>query len=183
MTLHEPATLTDQIYEAAFVPELWPSVMERLCTFSGGIGASVHTTDFRQVAAWVSNESYRGVFSAWLAEGWPARSERPRRLVKVPHAGFITVHDVFTAEELRDDVEHNEFLKPRGIGISTGTFIPLPTGDIVVYSIEARLGANPFSAETIAQLDGLRPHLARAGTIAVRLGLESGPAPPPKLSR
>ena len=165
-------TLTDQIYEAALVPELWPTVMEELCAFSGGVGASMFTTDFRQVPSWVSNESYRGVFSDWLSEGWLARAERPRRLIKLPHAGFITVRDVFSDDELRTDVEHNEFLKPRGLGISTGTFIPMPTGDIVVYSIEARLGAHPFTAETIARLDGLRPHLARAGTIAVRLGLE-----------
>jgi DNA-binding CsgD family transcriptional regulator len=48
----------------------------------------------------------------------------------------------------------------------------MPTGEMVSFSFERWLASGRPSAANIAILDGLRPHLARAGLIAARLRLE-----------
>lgn len=165
-------SLVDAVYEAAIVPELWPATLKQLANAAGAYGTCLFTTNFKQVSDWVCSAEVNGLFEDWLAEGWPTRAERPRRLVAANHAGFITELDVFTPEELERDIEHNEFLKPRGFGLSSGTFIPMPSGDVVVYSIETRLGQSALDRATLSRLNRLRPHLARSGALAVRLGLE-----------
>jgi DNA-binding CsgD family transcriptional regulator len=172
MLAHDDETLVDAVYEAAIIPELWPETLKQLSSAAGAYGTCLFTTNFKQVSNWVCSTEVNSLFKDWLAEGWPTRAERPRRLVASNHAGFVTELDVFTLEELEHDVEHNEFLKPRGFGLSSGTFIPMPSGDVVVYSIETRLGQPALDNATIARLNALRPHLARSGALAVRLGLE-----------
>jgi DNA-binding CsgD family transcriptional regulator len=48
----------------------------------------------------------------------------------------------------------------------------MPTGDIAIYVLQKALGIREYETAEIARLNELRPHLARAGLIAARLGLE-----------
>lgn len=164
--------LTDRIYEATFVPEKWPAVLHDIARGVDAVGMVLFTTDLRQVSRWTASDAVRQAMMDWVAEGWQARTQRTPRLVGRQHAGFITEADVFEPSEIEQDVEHQEFLKPRGLGLAAGTFIPMPTGDVAVYSIERPHGLPAMSAADIARLDAIRPHLARAAAVAVRLGLD-----------
>lgn len=165
-------TLVDDVYEAALIPERWPQLLHKLSDVVDGFGASIFTTDFRQVPRWIASPTMQQVFSDWISEKWIERSQRPRRLTQLQHAGFIAEQHVFTPGEKDNDDEFVNFLKPRKLGIGTGTFIPMPTADVVIYSIERKIDQPPITNEELSRLDMLRPHLARAGAIAVRLGLE-----------
>jgi DNA-binding CsgD family transcriptional regulator len=164
--------MIDKIYEAAFVPEMWPDLLQELAAFVDGEGAMLFTTDLQNVSRWTASESVHQVMIDWIDGGWQAKTRRTHKLVSLRHAGFITESDVFSPEELETDPEHVEFLNPRGLGLSAGTFIPMPTGDVVVYSIERAKHLPGMSRAELDRLDAIRPHLARAGTIAVRLGME-----------
>lgn len=59
------------------------------------------------------------------------------------------------------------------LGSQLSTLIPMPSGEIVGYTFERMLDRGRHDPANIAFLDELRPHLARAGLIAARLGLES----------
>lgn len=172
MDEHGLKALVDRIYEAAFVPEMWPSVLHDIARASDAVGMILFTTDLRQVSRWTASEGVRQAMMEWVAEGWQARTQRTPRLVAHQHAGFITEADVFGPGEIERDPEHEEFMKPRGLGLSAGTFIPMPTGDFAVYSIERPIGLGAMTPAEIARLDALRPHLARAAAVAVRLGLD-----------
>jgi DNA-binding CsgD family transcriptional regulator len=63
-------------------------------------------------------------------------------------------------------------MRKKGIGWFAGTVVQGLTGDLVAFSWERWCKDGPFSADTIAALDPLRPHLARAALISGRLGLE-----------
>ncbi|BAT61062.1 bacterial regulatory proteins, luxR family [Variibacter gotjawalensis] len=170
--MRDPNDLIDNIYEAALVPEHWPTALGQVAETIGAEGAVVFTTNFQRVSHWSASASINQVMQDWLAAGWHLKAERTRRMVGAGHPGFITEQHIFTAEELAADPEHREFLKPRGLGgIAAGTYIPMPSGDVVVYSVE-RGAETPLSAEDIGRLDELRPHLARAGALGARVGLD-----------
>jgi DNA-binding CsgD family transcriptional regulator len=89
----------------------------------------------------------------------------------VNHAGFVGDHDLFTPEEMDRDPAYAYFRR-HGFGWCAGTVIQAPSGDLMVFSWENAFRDGPFKPETIAALDPLRAHLARAALISGRLGLE-----------
>lgn len=171
-SLHSEEILIDKIYEAAFIPEIWPELLQNIADTVDSVGGTVFVTDLSRVPRWISSRSIHGVLTDWVMDGWITKNQRTHRMVALGHAGFVTASDVFSPDELAADREHQEFLRPRGLGSSTGTFIPMPTGEVIVYSFERGHHLPPITRAEIGVVDSLRPHLARTGAIAARLGLE-----------
>jgi len=77
---------------------------------------------------------------------------------------------------LIDDEKENDPAQIRyrsmGIGAHVGTTIPMPSAELVIFVQQRRIEDGPYERRQIKQLNRLRPHLARASMIAVRLGLE-----------
>src|SRR5262249_1022171 len=63
-------------------------------------------------------------------------------------------------------------LRKHGGGVGTGTVIPAPSGDLIIFNIERSYKKGFVDREVLPALDSLRPHLARSACLAVRLGLE-----------
>jgi DNA-binding CsgD family transcriptional regulator len=80
-----------------------------------------------------------------------------------------------SAEEIERDPER---IKLRAIGIGTNicTTIPMPTGELVTFVFQRWLKDGTCDQATLDLLSGFRPHLARAGLVAARLGLEQATA-------
>lgn len=172
--------LIDQIYEAAFVPELWPDVLDDLVAASDSASAAVLI--FRQREAppiyrttAVTRESLDRFVSTdlWRRSGRAAALFNPLLAERI--AQFLYVADYMTAEQLKTcSVEQS--LRDRGLGEQLQTAIPMPSGEIVGFTFEKWVGEGRHSSAQIAAMNGLRPHLARAGLIAARLGLERAEA-------
>ena len=162
--------LIDRIYEAAVVPDLWPSVLDKLNVVGDGYATFLFSITM-QVERWVGSK-LGGYGHDYVAEGWPARTDRPFRLVAARHAGFLGDLDVYTREEMDREPVFNEFLRPRGIGWGAATAIQVPNGDTLIFDVERRIETGPVDRETIGRLDALRPHLARAGLLSARLAFE-----------
>ena len=64
------------------------------------------------------------------------------------------------------------FLWPSGLGWNTATAIKVPTGDVVVLSLERERARGPVDLGVIPHLDALRPHIARSSLLSARLQLE-----------
>lgn len=78
-----------------------------------------------------------------------------------------------------DDVLKDEGywgMQARGLNSEAGTIIPMPTGDLMVFALERWRELGPHETDAILRLNQLYPHLARAGLIACRLGLERAQA-------
>ena len=162
--------LIDSIYEAAALPDLWPSVLDRINEIGEGYASFLFTANPEGVK-WIS--SARGGYAGeYIAEGWPAKTDRAVRLVGARHAGFLGDLDVYTREEMDREPVFVEFMRPRGIGWGAATAISVPSGETLIFDIERLIETGPVSHETIQRLDGLRPHLCRAGFISARLALE-----------
>ena len=164
-------TLTDLIYEAAVLPELWPSVLDQLADIAGAQGSVLITADL-QAYRWINSASLDQVMEDFASGGWARAGERTARLLGARHAGFVIEEDVYTPEELAEDVLIQQFLRPRGLGWGTATAFPLSTGDTLIFSIERRFADGPVPRAATVALDALRPHLGRAALLSARLKLE-----------
>lgn len=162
--------LIDRIYEAAALPDLWPSVLDSVTEVGQGDCTLLFT---------VTREDVRWTYSAkgswcedYAAQGWPAKTDRPFRLLEAQHAGFLGDLDVYTREELDSEPVYRDYLRPLGLGWGVATAIEVPSGNTLIVDVERRWECGPVDRATIARLDELRPHLARAALISARLSLE-----------
>jgi DNA-binding CsgD family transcriptional regulator len=172
MTAFSSDYLIDQIYEAALVPDVWPAALQGVADNAGALGASLFTSDARQMFRWTSSDSIRALMQLWNEQNWQPRSQRPARMLKANRQGFVRDIDVYSMEELQADESWRGFHLPHGIGWAAGTFVKIPTGDVAIFSIEREYVNGPMTVEDVERLDALRPHLARAALLAVRLDFE-----------
>ncbi len=164
--------LVDRIYEAAVLPELWPTVLTSLVSYGGADAAVLFTADLDS-SRFVTTPNFAEPIQAYIDEGWFARTDRTRRLLAKRHAGFVTDLDVFTPEEFAQEPVFREFLNPRGFGMGAASVITVPTGDQLIFDVERAIERGPIPADAVARLDAVRPHLARAATMSARLRLQT----------
>ena len=165
--------LVDRIYEASFVPELWPGILDELAQVAearGGIFFVANT----KVVGWTSSVSLQAGMEEFAKSNIPARGQRGNLLIAARHAGFLTEHDLYTNPDTdrRADPYYSELLIPRGAGWGAGTAIPLPNGDTIFLTVERSITRGPVERAIVEQLDTLRPHLARSALLSARLRLE-----------
>jgi len=164
-------SVVDQIYEAALVPELWPTALTAICGAAGCAGAELLVIEGsgppRFQATPVGEEPIR----ALIESGDWQKCERPATLLARGYCGFIRDHDLLSEEQrMRDPVQRA--LEPYGIGWYTGTFIPMLSGDAATICMQRNLADGYPPDDSVAWMDSVRPHLARAAMIAAMTRLE-----------
>lgn len=164
-TIPDPDLLAD-IYEAAHIPELWPTLLDRLSAVSDGWGGMLFTVT-PEATRWTASSATTAFFDSFLANGWMSRNPLVERGVKRNHAGFLTDLDLFTREELDQEPMYAD-MRRLGGGWHLGTAITVPNGDTLVVNIEGRHEDAPFTRAQAEHLDLYRPHLARAAMLAAR---------------
>ncbi len=163
--------LTDRIYEAGLVPQLWPALLHEIGDAVGGNGGAlfaVHEGYGRSL----NSPNHDGTMSLFMNGGWSQRDRTLPRALALGHPGFVSERDLFTEIELNADEVYRDFFRKHGLDYRAGTIIPMPTGDSVAITIFRTGAQGPVAPQDIQFLDGLRPHLARASLIANRLGFE-----------
>jgi DNA-binding CsgD family transcriptional regulator len=177
--------LIDRIYEAAFVPELWPRVLETTADLSGSANGVIFVFDERapirgrfsdaSPASAEALKDVRPLFDAFLAgDSWKI-SPGVIRMYELQPASFVHVEAFMTEEEIANDPQRIA-ARAVGIGVNLCTAIPLPTGELVTIVFQRWLKDGYYDQAAIERVDQLRPHFARAGMIAARLGLEQAQA-------
>lgn len=165
--------LIDEIYECAFVPELWPKVLDRLAEVSDAVGGTFFVASSTKVESWTASEPLRAGIELFALSGLATRGQRVARLRATQHPGFVLEGDLYDSEEeMAADPVYRELLLPAGLGWGTGTAVPLPTGETLCLTLERFHARGPIEAAIIHQLDMLRPHLARSALVSARLQLE-----------
>lgn len=163
--------LIDLIYEAGVNPEFWPSVLDALTPIAGAEGGVLFAAGTGS-PKWTSSANLHEHMAAFVEEGWAANNSRSAAAFRKGLVGFSTDHDTLPEEEIENDPLYRDFFRPRGFGWSIGTSIVPLTGDVLVISLERRFDLGPVDDACKTILDPLRPHLARAGLLSARLGLE-----------
>ena len=162
---------TDLIYEAAVVPSLWPQALDVLSRQMGAIGTVLFTLS-RGQSRWVASDGLRQGFSDLESKGLIAGNIRlartiERGLTQVP----VSDYDLLDDEEMNRDPLYGHIRK-KGWGWFIGSAIEVPGGDQLVYNVERALKDGPFGADELVEMGAVHPHIARAGILAARIGLE-----------
>ena len=171
----EPESLVDRVYEAAAVPGLWPDVLDAVSAKVEGVGGFLFAIreGYDRV---IHSPGLAQVCHELMHEGWAARDPRLPRALALNPPGFVNDGDLFTDEEIATNDVYINFHRKHGIGYMAGTLIPNPSGDFIAFAFERHQNNGPVPRETVAFLDTLRPHLARASMLAFRIGFEQARA-------
>ena len=164
--------LIDQIYECAFVPELWSGVLGRLGEIATARSNWMFVVNDERSQFVGSNKAIEAAAAMLLQSGEVARSQRLARLVAARHPGFLREVDIYTPEELQADPFYQNYIFPLGLGSAAATLIATPTKDRLVVVFEREYARGPVEPDAIQRLNSLRPHIARSLMTAARLRLE-----------
>jgi DNA-binding CsgD family transcriptional regulator len=167
--MEHDAALIDLIYEAALEPEMWAVALDQASRRTGARGGVLFAADPAKTR-WIASPALQAGMRDFVDQGWLERNTRTARLAGAAHAGYLTDQDIFTSAEMATQPIYGEFLWPRGLRHGAASIIEGPHLDRLVMSFEG------FADEDAAQaakpaLDQLRPHFARAGVVAAKLGL------------
>jgi DNA-binding CsgD family transcriptional regulator len=169
--------LIDRIYECAFVPEHWVRLLDEVTALTGARGGMLYSVDAWDFGDdrrfnWPCSDKVRSMMLNAPSTKFLGESGILRDLFASQHQGFLREIDVCDPGALADDPLYRDVLIPAGLGKSARIFVKAPTGDNLVLSWQREYGKDPFEDSLIAQLDLLRPHLARTMLTSARLQLE-----------
>lgn len=161
----------DQIYEAAFVPEYWPRVLDGLRARTGSASGALMVFDGYQPVGIRTTELSRDTLQKFFSTGDWKRSTKIQHFHANPIRGFVHGDRYFPQHVRQSDSTWAEY-QARGLGLQVGTVIPMPSGELAAFVFERWLRDGPADQAVIEQLDKLYPHPARASLVSARLALE-----------
>jgi DNA-binding CsgD family transcriptional regulator len=163
--------VVDLIYEAAFAAELWPNVLGAVSAISRSASGAIFVfSDHTPVRA-ITEAHVQPLLDEFMAGDTWKFSESVHRMCSAQPASFVRVDDFMTDDEIeRDPVRKSA--TAFGVGSHVCTSVPMPGGELALFVFQRWLKDGIYDHAAIDLLNGLRPHLARAGLVAGRLGLE-----------
>lgn len=166
--------IIDDIYEAAFLPELWPTVLLHIGKLSSSAAGAMFIFDEDRPIRFRATGLVQPEMESFADRTW-RENERLRVFRTKPFTGFVVAHDYFTPEFLVND---NAYLGRAALGFDSqiGTIIPMPTGEIIAFAFDRWRSAGLHSKVDIDVMNRLHPHMARSGMISARLGLQRAAA-------
>lgn len=164
--------LIDHIYEAAFVPDDWERVCEKLSIEVDSFSAALITVNGDQSYRWTCSPNAREGMEQFSNSPLRFQNIRPQRHLQRAASSFLRDIDLMTEDELADDPIYNEFLRPRGLGWTVGDMFQEPAGHMVIFDLIRPTARGPFDTADVDRLNALRPHLARAAMMSSRLEFE-----------
>lgn len=165
------ADIVDKIYEAAFVPEKWPAVLDQVGEMTGSIGGALLAIGDRYPPRWAASAAIAPALREYTSGDSWKENRRPEETLSRGRSGFSRDIDLWTPDEL-ERYRISDQRSQHGLGWQLGTIIPMPSGETVIFTFDRRFDDGPHDEPMRDAADSLRPHLARAGLLAARLGLE-----------
>jgi len=163
--------IADTIYEAAFVPELWSVALQRLAELSTSAGTALFVFSDGKPTRGRALDNQRDELEAFLLSDTLPFSASVQNVCRAQPASFVDFDSLLTVEEKENDPAQIRY-RSMGIGSHTGTTIPMPSGELVIFVQQRSSASGPYGAQDYENLNRARPHLARASLIGARLGLE-----------
>lgn len=162
--------LVDKVYEAAFLPDSWPDVLQRVGDTAKSASGTLLVFEENRPIRHRATPLIRPWTEVFCSHQWKVSNRLPF-IRKKPMVGFAVLNQYFGSDMMQRDPSHLHRVS-LGLKSEIGTAIPMPSGEMVVFSFDKLAGRGPHDEADIGMLNRLHPHLARAGLIAARLGLE-----------
>jgi len=167
----QDAKVIDQIYEAAFIPEKWERVCDLISHHVNAFSMSLITAK-DQSFQWTCSPVVRDDMERFSRSPLRFQNVRPQRHFLRSPFSFMRDTDLMSMEEIEHDPIYIELLHPLGLGWTVGDMFQEPSGHTIIFDILRQRDRGPFERSRVDRLNLLRPHLARAATMASRLAFE-----------
>jgi DNA-binding CsgD family transcriptional regulator len=164
--------LATRIYEAAFLPELWPAALQVLGEVADCPDSALFVAYNGQIAKGISAANTAPKLERYVRDGWHMQNEVARRSHAFKEPRFHTLHDLFAEDEMDRYDFLQKFLKPEGLYWCAGTVIRGPFESTTLFTVNRPYNDGPLGNEEVAHLTRLRPELARASLVSARLQFE-----------
>lgn len=162
--------VADDIYEAAFDPERWPRVIDRISLRSGADSGGMMVFDnIRPIKSLATGRSAELWARVSEAGHWKSDRRIPFFFAN-PLSGFVVADEYFSPEIVHDETAALQ--KVLGLDQQVGTIIPMPTGELVVFILNRLREQGRFEPGLTNELNQLYPHFARSAYLAARLRME-----------
>lgn len=155
--------LISDIYATVVHPQGWRGVLQRIAGHVGAVGSVVMRVD--DGVQWLASPDLQRHVEAYIDEGWMADTARTAPLFAERHPGFRIETDYRSMEELEALPVYRGFLHPRGWRTGSATVLQGARDDLLQIAVEGYTSIEQAAA-SMPFLDQLRPHLARALTLA-----------------
>ncbi len=165
-------SVLDRIYEAAFVPELWPEVLGQLATRAGAHSGAILIVDPRLPPLFSATPNVVDTLADFSRGPVWYENAPALRLRRMKYPGFLERADFFTEDERNGSNPYDDNMVRIGADWQVGSVVDMPHGEFILFTFERQRGLPDFDKSDLALLDGFRPHLARASLMAWRLQLE-----------
>jgi hypothetical protein len=165
-------SVLDQIYEAAFVPELWPDVLGEIAEVSGAHSGALLLIDKKLPPLFAATPNIVDTLAEFASTPYWYHNPPAHRLRKINYSGFLERAGFFYDDERQGDNPYHANMIKIGADWQVGTVVDMPGGEMALITFERQRGLPDFNADELARLDSFRPHLARASLLATRLKLE-----------
>jgi DNA-binding CsgD family transcriptional regulator len=166
-----------QFFEAAAVPERWPSALHALAQACGAEGMAAHAADGTRTMATVVSEGsanlYPDFVTRWKAPELNSHRSRGLALLNRGWRGAFTENDIFTPEELARDPFQQEFVVPAGFPSFAGLVLAKAPGLMLSASIYRTPRQGPYDRSEIVLINRLIDELRAASELALRVGMSS----------
>lgn len=161
--------LLDQIYETAAFPERLPSLLQDIADRHGARGALLFHSPKGGSAISISPGAEH-LLERYIGEGYMQTNERGSPLFAEHAPCFRTDSDFRTLKEQEAMPVYRDLLIPTGFAIGAGTVIQGTNDDAIALTLEG-FASEAAVRRQLPLLDLLRPHIARATSLAVRMRL------------
>ena len=129
------STLTDCLYEAALVPELWPDVCKSLAVEAGAAAVGIFTIDHHGSYRHVTSPNIAELTAKFVTSDAARQNIRPSRVFELSPFSFCRDRDLLTPEEMATDPSRHDFLYPNGLDAEIGWAFQEPSGHIIAISV------------------------------------------------
>lgn len=165
--------LVSLIYETAFSPERWPSLLDKLAAVSGSAAGALFILKEDRLLQYKASDSILPLAEVFVREGAKDSRRIPYCLAHPAH-GFTIAQDYFPQDVFND--LSLPLKQAQGFDSEVGVVIPMISGEFAALAFERQRDRGRHEPQDLARLNALYPHLARAALIACRLGLERAQA-------
>lgn len=162
-------SLTDRIYEAAFNPEQWVPAVDKIAVSAGAASGCVTLVRGTEVLGIRASADLRSFNSEFVGD--PATQNLFGYAFAHYQPGFVRARKVLPHSLLEASLAW-QLKRKHGFDDEAFTLIPMPGGDIAMFSFDRLARNGSYRTQDMQRLDALRPHLARAAMVSARLRLE-----------
>jgi len=174
-------TLIERIYEAAFVPEAWPALLQTIAEGAASVSGALIIHRGEAAPSWASTPARVDMGAEYRGSGAWRQSRLTRDAMSQQPSGFVPDVEFFPHEILEEEVGTSPMMMDQGKLLTNIT--TMPSGEFAILTLERREGGNRLEDSTRTWLNHLRPHLARSAMISARLELERANTTVETLSR